>query len=415
VISAVLATGSELVSGMVVDTNSSFLAGRLYDRSAPVSYAVQVPDDREIMSNMLRLLADKADLLFVTGGLGPTADDFTTEIVARTFGLEVTEDPEAWRKLQERFKSFGVPISDNNRKQASVPQGAVVLDNPRGTACGYRLQLDNCWVVVMPGVPREMKPMFDETVLPWLAEDLGLVERGRRRILKTIGIPESKLDRMLSGFDVEGVELGFRYHFPENHITLKAAELDDPEAELDHAEALVRSLLGSAVFAVGDETIEQVVGKLLTERGSVLALAESCTGGLIAKLLTDVPGSSAFLDSGYVAYANRAKTELLGVPAELIEQHGAVSAEVATALAEGAQSRRDVDVAVGVTGIAGPDGGSAEKPVGTVFVGLALRGGESTVRRFRLWGDRNQVRQAASSAALNMIRQALLQDRAREE
>jgi len=406
---AIISTGDELTTGRTTDTNAGFIADRLLTLGIDVVAVLTVGDHLERLrwawTEALRL----ARVVIATGGLGPTADDLTTETVAAVLGRPIVHDPEVAERIRELFRLFNRPMPENNLKQAAFPEGAIIVPNGLGTAPGYRVEIgppeDGRHLVVLPGVPREMKPMLTDTVVPWLAQLTGAARVGHRTF-QTFGISESGLDELIAGVPGEG-RWSFRANFPEVSVRVVVRGADI-EARLAAFGREVYARLGQYIYGEGDTSMERVVGELLTERKISVAFAESCTGGLVGHRLTNVPGSSAYYRGGVNAYANSAKEQLLGVPGSLLATHGAVSEEVAGAMAEGARHALGADVAVGVTGIAGPDGGTADKPVGTVCFGLAASGYPTVTRRYQLWGNREWVKLLASQIALDWVRRHVL-------
>jgi nicotinamide-nucleotide amidase len=427
---AILATGDEIVGGRTVDTNSSWLADRLAANGVEVTTFLAVSDDIEDIRWAWRAAAERVDLVISTGGLGPTTDDLTTEAVAGRAGATLRLDERQAERIREVFRRRGRPMPENNLRQAMIPDGAEVIDNDNGTAPGFRLRLPrtgggHSWGVVLPGVPREMKPMFEGTVLPWLATRVDPARVFAVRTFQTFGLSESALDERLRGVvPLDRARLAFRASFPKISVRVSVAgERERAEAEVETFAAAVRERIADIVYAEGEATMEQEVGRLLKEKHLMLATAESCSGGLIASRLTDVPGSSAYYSGGLVAYSNDLKQRLLGVPVETLKEHGAVSEPVARAMALGALAAADADIAVATTGIAGPDGGTEDKPVGTVAIAIARRGdagrgvlarrvagaADATVdsRLYRLWGGRDWVKTLTSQVALDWVRRDL--------
>lgn len=412
---SILSIGDEIVSGTTPDTNASYLAEALRAEGVEVVSILAVPDDPAAIARALRRGLEDADLVVTTGGLGPTADDLTTAVAADTLGVELRLDEPSLRRIEERFRSRGLEMPGNNRKQALLPAGCVVVPNPVGTAPGFVVAVPGSrgdkHVASLPGVPAEMRAMMEGTVLPWVrARSTG--SRFASRVFSTFGLSESALDERLAGLlDPAEGRLAFRAAFPriQARVTLAGGPHDDLEARLDHLEREVRARLGDHLYAIGDQGMEDAVGALLRERGLTLALAESCTGGLIGHRVTEVAGSSAYFLGGVVAYANAAKTELLGVRDGTLRDHGAVSIEVATEMAAGARSRYGADLGLATTGIAGPDGGTAEKPVGTVCIALAWDGGEDARRHDLGPRERGWIKTMTAQLALDRLRRWLLQ------
>jgi nicotinamide-nucleotide amidase len=407
----ILVVGDELTRGMVQDANASYLAPILQEEGWEVSFIAASGDGGEDIATALRFLLSHSRAVIVTGGLGPTADDRTTESLARALGRGCFRDEEALRRIRERFNLLGLPWTENNAKQADFPDGAVPVPNPAGTAWGYILEEGGRTVAVLPGVPSEVRRMFPEGVLPLLRERLSGSGKGPpKRTLKLFGIGESRIDEILAGVDFArlGVSLGFYPRFPENQLVLTSRNADRAVAErnLEEAEEKVRGCLGKYIFARDEETLEGIVGTLLSGRKLTLAVAESCTGGLVADRLTDVPGSSAYFERALIVYSNASKEEMLRVPSALLAAHGAVSREAAGSMAEGVRALAGTDLGLSTTGIAGPGGGTDLKPVGTVFIAVA--GNEGTVcREFRFRWNRRRVKEISAQWALEMLRRYL--------
>jgi nicotinamide-nucleotide amidase len=399
---ATLSIGDELLCGEVVDTNQSHIAGRLFESGLRAARHLMVADDEPAIVAALRELSREHDAVVVTGGLGPTADDVTAAAAASAAGVPLEHFPEAQENLTRFSRRIAGGLHPANDRQAFLPQGSALIPNPVGTACGFRVRIGAAECYFMPGVPFEMKPMLEATVLPELVNRAGAVPQ-LRTTMKLFGIPEATAGAELAGVIPEGaaVQLGYCVKFPEVHLILRT-----PTNRRDQHEAAVAAVterLSRHLFARDEETLDSLLAELFRATGRTLALAESCTGGLIAARVTQTAGSSAWFLEGAVTYSNEAKSRMLGVPASLIEAHGAVSEEVAQAMAEGARRESGADLAVSVTGIAGPEGGSAEKPVGTVFIALAHAGGCS-VERHQFPGDRDRVRSITCFSALNLVR-----------
>jgi nicotinamide-nucleotide amidase len=411
----VLTIGDELLRGEITDSNKSFLSERLLTLDIETRFHVTCADDRADIADVFRRAAARSDVVLVSGGLGPTRDDLTIEVLADTFGRPLVLHEPSLEALRSFFARFGREMAAINEKQAWFPEGAEVLDNPIGTAPGTMLEVPrehggSALFFCMPGVPRELYKMMDEQVLPRIASRRRVVSWVRASLLRTFGVGESSLDEMLRDLALpEGVELGFRTQFPDNHVrpVARAASAAEADARLARSCELLRERLGALVYGEGEETLEAVTGRLLAERGTTLSVAESCTGGMIGELLTATPGSSVYFKGGVVAYWSDVKTSLLGVPEEMLKQHGAVSEPVARVMAEGARARFGSDLAVATTGIAGPTGGSAGKPVGLVYVALASAAG-SQVRELQLAFDRERNRRLTAQIAIDWVRRHLL-------
>jgi nicotinamide-nucleotide amidase len=406
-----LTIGTELLLGQIVDTNASWMSQRLAEAGIDVHYQSTVGDNWGRIEAAIRLARSRADVILMTGGLGPTEDDLTREVVAAVLDRPLRLDPAILAHIKDRFARRRVPMPDNNRKQAMVPQGAKVLHNPRGTAPGLVVREPGRVLVCMPGVPSEMKPMLLDQVIPQIRDAFGIRSRIVSRVLKTCGISESTLDQRIGDYfrEMRNPTIGVLAHMGEIHVrlTCKGDDADEIRVQLDDLERKIRGRLGSLIFGRDDDRLEAVVGRLLKERGATVAVAESCTGGLVASRLTDIPGSSDYFACGVVPYSPAAKQRLAGVPSELLARCGSVSPEVALAMARGVRRSNDATLGLATTGIAGPGGGTPEKPIGLLLVGLTWESGE-VVREFRLLGEREQVKYRGSQMALEMLRRHLL-------
>jgi nicotinamide-nucleotide amidase len=406
-----LTIGTELLLGQIVDTNAAWMSQRLAEAGIDVFYKSTVGDNWGRIDSAIRLAASRADVVIMTGGLGPTEDDLTRDVLAAVLGRPLRLDAAVLEHVRDRFARRRVPMPENNRKQAMVPEGALVLRNPRGTAPGLLIREAGRVFVCLPGVPAEMRPMLLEQAIPAIRDTFGIRGRIVSRVLKTCGISESTLDMRIGDYfrEMRNPSIGVLAHLGEIHVRL-TCKGDDP-AEIrrrhDDVDGRICGRLGHLIFGRDEETLEAVVGRLLRERGAALAVAESCTGGLVASRLTDVPGSSDYVACGVVAYSTRAKRDLLWVPEALLDRSGVVSLQVALAMAEGVRRRAGTAFGLATTGIAGPTGGTPETPVGLVYVGLAWPGG-SGGREFRILGEREQIKVRASQMALETLRRHLL-------
>lgn len=405
----IITIGNELTSGGVQDANTALIAREFHLRGWQVGVTMSVGDDEEMIKGALDFILPLTDAVVITGGLGPTADDITTAAVARAFNLPLYTDEEVLSNIKALFARYGFKWTENNAKQAVFPRGAQILANPVGTAAGFSLQVHGKVLAVIPGVPVEVRKMLYETVLPLLYRSFPQETQCLAvRTLKLFGLGEAVVDQAVAGMDLPGIGIGFYPRFPENHLVLSARDAVEEAAwtRVKEAEAEIRKRLGSYIFAYDEETLEGVVAGLLKEQGLTVSIAESCTGGLITDRLTDIPGSSLYLERGLVTYSNRSKTDLLGVPEAILQKHGAVSEETARLMAEGIRKLAGTDLGLATTGIAGPDGGSEAKPVGTIFIALA-DGGETVCRKFSYRWDRRRVKIIASQAALLMLKRYL--------
>ena len=408
----IIAVGSELLTPEKTDTNSLWLTGKLNEIGIEVKLKTIVGDDEARLEETIRDAVKRSDVVITTGGLGPTEDDVTRQVSGRAVGRELIYHNELESDLRERFRRWGREMPEINKRQAYVIEGAEILPNPNGSAVGMMLELANKLFVVLPGPPRELEPMFETRVLPKLKEKAGEIYV-KRRILRVSGMGESAVDEVIApiygAFDNVQTSILFNKSEIEVHLSARAVTGEEADEILDTLVGKIVEALGTAVFALNGETMEEVVGKMLADNGKTLALAESCTGGLIGMRLTEVPGSSKYFLEGAVAYSCEAKVRSLGVTQELLDAYGAVSAETAEAMASGIREKADSDYALSVTGIAGPDGGTVEKPVGTVFIGYADRSRTKSLK-LTLPGDRYLIRWRSSQAALDYLRRQLLKN-----
>ena len=412
---AIVAVGSEMLTPSKVDTNSLHITEQLNRLGVDVIAKAVVGDARDELEHTISALLERVDLLILCGGLGPTDDDVTREAVAVALDRPLAEDEAITARLRERFKArgFTMPMPETNRRQAMVPAGATVIENTKGSAPGLWIDHDAKSVVLLPGPPRELKPMLAVLVEGWLrkrAPGEPLV----RRVIQIAGRIESDVDQLLQPLYREwaaaapaiAATILAQPGAIELHLSAQASAQDVVDRALESAVQRVVDTIGADIYSTDGRKLEQVVGDLLVAKGLRVAAAESCTGGLITSRLTDVPGSSRYVDQSVVTYSNEAKTELLGVPTDLLKAHGAVSEPVALAMADGIRVRAGANVGIGVTGIAGPTGGTPEKPVGMVVVAV-VTASERRCRTFRFFGDRAQVKFQASQSALDMVRRLL--------
>lgn len=401
---AILTIGNELTTGRVADINTSTIARFIWQMGWHVVSAICTGDDEEMIAQALSFSISHARALIVTGGLGPTSDDITTATIAKALHVPLYTDEAVLKGLRELFQKYNLPWTENNAKQAVFPAGAEILPNPVGTAPGYTLYHQGCHIFVIPGVPREAEIMTKEQVIPRLLKLVGGEKTfPMTKTMKTFGLSEAAVDENLKDvdFDELGITVGFYPRFPENHIVISALGTNEQEVRdrISRGEKEITQRLGRYIFAQDDQTLEGNVGALLKEYQMTISVAESCTGGLITDRLTDVPGSSDYVERGFVTYSNSSKIELLGVSAETLERYGAVSEETACEMASGARLKAKTHIGLAVTGIAGPTGGSEAKPVGTVFIAISdSKGVICTKHRFR-W-DRRRNKVIAAEAAL---------------
>lgn len=406
----IIAIGSELLTPTKTDTNSLWLTEKLNEIGIEVKLKTIVGDDKLRLEETIRDAFKRSDIVISTGGLGPTEDDITRTVSALAIGRELVYLDELERDLRERFRRWGREMPEINKRQAFVIEGAEVLPNPNGSAVGMLVESGEKIFGILPGPPRENQPMFSNFILPKLREKAGVVFV-KRRLLRVSGMGESAVDEVIAPIykSYQNVETSILFNKSEIEIHLSAQSKSENEADeiLEELAASIAEKLGIAVFSTNGENMEEIIGNLLKTNGKTLSLAESCTGGLVGERITEVSGSSEYFIEGVIAYANDAKIRTLSVPKELIENHGAVSAPVAEAMAKGMRERTKTDYAVSVTGIAGPTGGTEEKPVGTVFIGYA---DETQTKSFKILlpGDRYLVRWRASQAALDYLRRQIL-------
>jgi nicotinamide-nucleotide amidase len=405
----ILSTGDELTTGKVVDTNSSYIADRLFAVGVEVAAVLTVSDDREKLHWALRQGRELGDVIIGTGGLGPTADDLTTEVVAEFLGCKLAQNENVAGSLKRRFEARGITWTPNNLKQALFPEGAVIIPNPVGTAPGFRILIDPGKVLIwLSGVPQEMTVMLSETVIPWIVQQRADAEQITACTFKIYGLTESKLDDLVKPISLGSTaRLSFRAHYPDLSLRLTVKGAKESGEILTRLKDEIRGALGSFIYCEGDMTLEEVVGQLLLARQEILALAESCTGGYISHRITRVSGSSAYYYGGAVTYSNEAKMRFLGVQPATLETHGAVSRETALEMSRGIKERTGASIGLSVTGIAGPLGGSPEKPVGAVWISIAHKGGHDA-KLFKFHGERERIIIGTSQAALHWLRTTLL-------
>jgi nicotinamide-nucleotide amidase len=406
----IIAVGSELLTPYRLDTNSLFLTGELNKLGIPVLRKTIVGDDREHLRDAFRMGLERADLVISCGGLGPTEDDITRLTLAELLGLNLKRNEEVQRRIEERFRKLGRPMPEINVRQAMVPEGAVVLENKRGTAPGLWIEVGDKLVVLLPGPPMELQALFKKEVGPRLARRSGKL-RLFARDLRVTGLSESEVEQRVTPIYAQYPGTETTILTTPGEIQLHPRIWSENEAAasklLDEMVKQISLALSENLFSISGEVLEEVVARLLPEHHTTIAVAESCTGGMLAERLTNVPGSSAYFRGGVVSYSNDLKTAWADVPKALIEAHGAVSAEVALAMADGIRRRADATLGLSVTGIAGPGGGSAEKPVGLVHIAIADAKGPRE-RKFLFPGDRDRIRRQASQAALDMVRRYIL-------
>jgi nicotinamide-nucleotide amidase len=405
----IITIGNELISGRTLDLNGWYAAGRLTASGLKITGIVTVGDNPEEVTKALKMAVEKSGFVIVTGGLGSTEDDMTKEIVADALNRPLCLDKQMFEQIKSYVAARGIEMSSSLEKMAWMPEGSKIL-NPRGNVCGFSLVEDKVRLYFLPGVPDQMRYLMDRYVLPEILSHVKTLPVLRQRILKLYGLNEPGMAEILKDLPRknENILLGFYPHFPENHITISLRGQDERTVmrELDRAEQEVRSLLGPYIFANGVESMEEVVGEKLRNKGLTISVAESCTGGLIGNLLTNTPGSSNYFMGGLMVYSNQSKIDLLNVSQEAIEKKGAVSDKTVREMTEGVKKRIGTDIGLAVTGIAGPEGGSREKPVGTVYIGLSTDR-ETFTGKYRFWGTRKQIKKNTAMMALDWVRRYL--------
>lgn len=403
----IISTGEEVLSGQIVDTNAAWICAQLSEQGVEISRRLTIGDRWDDLVACFRERSTHADVILVTGGLGPTSDDLSSKAMAEAAGVAWRLFPEWWEELKRRFALYNRPLDPQNIQQANLPDSAIILDNPIGTACGFKVKLNRATFYFMPGVPSEMKRMFTDLVLPQVRASQGVKQNIEVKLFQTFGWSESALGRVLSTISLPStISLGYRPRLPTVEVKMisRGASAADQEKVSDE----IRRLIGDRLFSESNQTLSQRVHELMLERKKTLAIAESCTGGLLSAYVVENAGSSLYFDRGYVTYSYRSKTELLGVPEALLQEHGAVSIPVAVAMADQARKRAGTVFALSVSGIAGPDGGTAEKPIGTVAFALATP--EKTFSQMLFlppWG-RQRIREISAIVALDMLRRYLL-------
>ena len=406
----ILTVGDELLTGLVADTNAAWLGEQLSSLGWRVARMTTVGDNEEELVRSLDQAVQRASAVVVTGGLGPTPDDITRSAAARHLGVPLKFDPDTYTRIERYFERLGRPKTESNRLQAMAPESARILPNTNGLAPGFAWMEEKCLVFVLPGVPPEMKAMFENGVKPVLEKEGGGVMFRSRRLL-TFGFAESELVPLLEFLGGTFPDVRVAYLPGKTGVVVRVstfgADSESADRMLDRVEKDIRGRLGSKVVSSDGRTMEQVVAELLLSERKTLALAESCTGGLVAHKLTNVPGSSGFLDRGLVVYSNRAKVDLLGISPDLLELHGAVSPETAKAMAEGVRERAGTDIGLAITGIAGPGGGTETKPVGLVHIGYSDQN-RTIVETHRFARERQWNKERSALSALDLVRRVLL-------
>ncbi len=406
---SVLLIGDELLAGEIQDRNGPYFADQLTQQGFLVGDIRLLPDDVASISSAVSEALRHRSLVLVCGGLGPTSDDRTTEAIGRALEKDLMLDEEQWDRIRKIFSLLrGEEPPPGNEKQAMLPEGADPLPNEMGTALGYVAREGESAVAVLPGPPKENQRMFEMQFLPWLERHLPDRSAWATRLFRVFGLPESEVGHRLRGLEAEyaGLRVSFRFHFPEILVKLRCERTS--EDLLQAASSDLESLLAPHLYSTEEDQLPAILGRELEKRGLKIVTAESCTGGLASKLLTDVPGSSAWLDRGFVVYSNQAKQELLGVPEELLQQHGAVSEPVAISMLEGALARSDAQVGLAITGISGPGGGTLGRPVGTVWIAWG-DGRRNRAETFQFYWDRDYNRILSAWTAMYQVYRLVLE------
>ena len=407
----IISIGTELLLGRNLDTNSQWLSARLSEIGVIVTHHTTVGDDRADNVSAFRVAIQRSSLVIATGGLGPTLDDLTRQVVAEVAGVPLVLDEPSLKRIEEMFARRSRPMPERNRTQAYFPEGATPIPNHNGTAPGIWMEIGNAVVVCLPGVPKELYPMFADWTAPRIRDRFGGGRATVVRTIRTYGTGEAHIEEMLGDLIARGRDPEVGITASEATITLRiVARGDTPEEAAAKAApdvAFIRERLGTLIYGEEDDDLASAVGTLLAEKGRTLATAESCTGGLIGHMLTEVPGSSRYYLGGFVVYSNEAKTNFCDVPAEMIAEHGAVSSQVAEALAKGVRAKFASDYGIGVTGVAGPGGGTEEKPVGLVYIAVADANGCEILKSS--WpADRSSIKIRSAKSALNVLRLRLM-------
>lgn len=407
-----IAVGSELLSWDKAETNSLYISKQLNLLGINVRYKSIVGDAESDIEAVLKAAVSRSQVVIITGGLGPTEDDLTRKAVAKALKRGLVLKEELIEKIKKRFESMGKAMPKNNERQALMPNKAVVIDNPIGTAPGFAIEHDKVLIICLPGVPAEMKRMFEEGAVPLIKKRIDISEAVRLRIIRTCGISEAKVDELIGDLYAADKNIRIGLAAGEKGVDVritssKASEIETSRLSAE-LEEKITARLKDYIYGFDNEEMEEIVVRLLMEKGAKLAVAESCTGGLISKRITDVSKSSACFDRGIVSYSNEAKIQMLKISNDLIKAYGAVSSQAAMAMAESVRRISNTELGIGVTGIAGPTGGTPEKPVGLVYIAISEKGKETRCKGYNFAGNRGMIRMKASQFALNIIRRALL-------
>jgi nicotinamide-nucleotide amidase len=407
----IIAVGSELLLGQIANTNAAYLSRQAALLGVDIFRHTVVGDNKDRLRQLLIEALSRSEVILITGGLGPTKDDITRETIAETLGIPLIEDETSLLHIRQFFQQRGIAMSQNNQKQAMIPQGAVVLRNPSGTAPGFVVEKDGKEIVVLPGPPSELRMMFENSVVPYFKEKCQGEEKViLSRILKFWGIGESKIDEALSDLFEAGSNHSIAYLFQncevQVRITAKGKNSNEALRMIAGVEKIIRARIGKYLFGADDDTVAEIVGRELKEQKMKIAVAESCTGGLLGSLITDTPGSSEFFEGGFITYSNDAKQSMVGVSKKTIGEYGPVSQEAAAKMAEGAAKNSGAQIGISITGIAGPGGSEKDKPVGLVYIGLYWKG-KTYVEKHLFMGSRERIKYSAAITALHVVRKFL--------
>ena len=404
-----ITTGNEIMTGLTVDTNFSWAAEKLSTYGLNVKYHTSIGDDKDDIASALENSANRSDFIIFTGGLGPTDDDLTSEVAAGFFNVPLVFNKDSYKDIETKLLKRGRKILEIHKKQAMFPEDSVIIQNIIGTSAGFKFIKADRSFYFLPGVPREFKSMVDDFVLPDILASVNSDIKVYERVIKTIGLGESEVATKLKDVEFDNIDLSYRIYYPEIHLKLTAKDRSEERSRntVDKYTDLIKKKIGDYIFSTDNEDLENVVSKLLVRNGLTISTAESCTGGLLANRLTDIAGSSEYFLRGVVSYSNKSKSDLLDVPEELIAKNGAVSTEVVEAMATGIRNISGTDIGIGISGIAGPSGGNKEKPVGTVYIGLAYMDEPVYSERYSFNGTRKEIKLASSEYALEMIRKKL--------
>lgn len=405
-----IATGSELMSGATLDRNFSWAADLMISRGIVPSFHSMTGDNADDIVSLLDTAYSRADVVIVSGGLGPTEDDLTASAAASYFDLELEYSDEEYSKIEAILDKRGRKANEKHKKMAFFPVGSRIIPNSVGVAAGFCIKSNEKSFYFLPGIPAEYRAMFSDYVIEDILSEFDIRNNYCVKVLKTFGLPESEVSARVSELGIEKVTVSYRLFFPEVHVRLIAGgdEMEDAESKVSFVYSQVRNALGEHVYNEGVGDFVETVADLLASNNFTVSAAESCTGGMLSSLLTDIPGSSGYFIEGIVAYSNQTKTSLLGVPSETIASKGAVSADVVRYMAKGVRKLSDTDIGIGISGIAGPGGGTEDKPVGTVFVGIDYKSGGTIAEKFRFSGTREEIKCLAAYSALNLIRKKVV-------